>query len=287
MISFVFTMFVRAKASAQRIDDVFKTVNTIIRSHKPEKFISEDRNVEFINVTFSYSKSNEPALRDITFKCNKGETLGIIGSTGSGKTSLVNLIPRFYDVDSGIIKVNGTDIKEINIRELRERIAVVPQKTVLFTGTIMDNLKWGNENAGIEEIQNAAKAAQAHEFIVSFPDGYNTMLGQGGVNLSGGQKQRISNARALIKEPEILVLDDCTSAVDMATENEIKKSLKKFSENLICIVIAQRITSIMNCDNIIVLDNGKIAGQGSHRALMDKCDVYKDIFHSQLGKELE
>lgn len=288
MISNVFTMFVRAKASAERIGEVFEEKNTMIFRENPEK-LSDSQvrgRVDFQNVEFSYSgTSGEPVINNMTFTCMPGETVGIIGSTGSGKSSLVNLIPRFYDATSGSILVNGVNIRELSLEELREKIAVVPQKTVLFTGAIKDNIKWGRENASEEEIEEVAKIAQAHDFINSFPEGYNTLLGQGGVNLSGGQKQRVSIARALIKRPEILILDDCTSAVDMATERKIRDGLKQYIKELTCIVIAQRITSIMDADRILVLDNGRIVGMGSHRELMENCQVYQDIFHSQIGKE--
>jgi len=214
-----------------------------------------------------------------------GETVGIIGSTGSGKSSLVSLIPRFYEVTSGTIKVDEVNIKDIDSKVLRDKIALVPQKTVLFTGTVTDNIKWGKEDANEEQIQEAAKVAQSHEFITTFPEGYNTKLGQGGVNFSGGQKQRVSIARALIKKPEILILDDCTSAVDVATEEKIREALKKYSVGLTSLIIAQRITSVIAADKIIVLDNGLVAGIGRHEELMESCEVYKDIFHSQLGKE--
>ena len=199
---------------------------------------------------------------------------------------MVNLITRFYDVNSGNIKINNIDIKNMDIKKLRDKIAIVPQKIVLFSGTVMDNIKWGKEDATLEEIKEAAQVAQAHEFINSLPEGYNTVLGQGGVNLSGGQKQRISIARALIKKPEILILDDCTSAVDVATEGKIREALKEYSSKLTCIVIAQRITSVMSADRIIVLENGEMVGMGSHEELMENCEVYKDIFRSQIGKEV-
>jgi ATP-binding cassette subfamily B protein len=288
MISNVFTMFVRAKASAERIGEVFEEKNTMIFRENPEKLADSQirGRVDFQNVEFSYSgTSGEPVINNMTFTCMPGETVGIIGSTGSGKSSLVNLIPRFYDATSGSILVNGVNIRELSLEELREKIAVVPQKTVLFTGTIKDNIKWGKENASAREIEEAAIIAQAHDFINNFPEGYNTLLGQGGVNLSGGQKQRVSIARALIKRPEILILDDCTSAVDMATERKIRDELKQYIKELTCIVIAQRITSIMDADRILVLDNGRIVRMGNHRELMENCQVYQDIFHSQIGKE--
>ncbi|MBV6715700.1 ABC transporter ATP-binding protein [Paenibacillus chitinolyticus] len=243
--------------------------------------------VEFENVTFSYEgTSGEPVLRRITFSCEPGQTVGIIGSTGSGKSTLVSLIPRFYDAVSGTVKVNGTDVRELEPSRLREKIAVVPQKTVLFTGTVADNLRWGKEDASPEEMEHAARMAEAHEFIAASPEGYETRLGQGGVNFSGGQKQRLSIARAIVRKPEILILDDCTSAVDAATEARIKDALKKYAEGLTCLLIAQRITSVMDADKIVVLDRGEIVGSGTHDELLGSCRVYREIFQSQMGKEV-
>lgn len=286
MMSHVFTMFIKAKASAERIGEVFAEEDTM-KNREDGKFPREvEGSIEFRDVCFSYYDLNgETLLKNINFKALPGETLGIIGATGSGKSTLVNLIPRFYDVSLGIIKIDGIDVKDINIKDLREIIAIVPQKTMLFTGTILDNIKWGDEKATLKEVEKVAAISQAHEFITSFKEGYNTILGQGGVNLSGGQKQRISIARALIKKPKILILDDCTSAVDVVTESKIRGELKKYLNKTTCILIAQRITSVMSADRIIVLDNGLIAGMGSHEELMKECEIYKDIFRSQIGKE--
>lgn len=252
----------------------------------PEQVTSPGGSVEFNNVTFSYAgAAGDPVLRQISFTCMPGETLGIIGSTGSGKSSLVNLIPRFYDVSSGCVEVGGIDVRNMDPGKLRNRIAVVPQKTILFSGTIAENIAWGRENADITTVIKAAKAAQAHDFISTFPEGYDTQLGQGGVNLSGGQKQRIAIARALAREPEILILDDCTSAVDIITEAKIREALKEYSKNLSCFIITQRISSVMNADKIIVLDNGQLAGLGTHKEMVDTCSVYREIYRSQVGKE--
>jgi ATP-binding cassette subfamily B multidrug efflux pump len=199
----------------------------------------------------------------------------------------VSLIPRFYDADSGTVKIDGVDVKKVDPHKLREKIAVVPQKSVLFTGTVLENIRWGNEEASLEEIEEAAKIAEAHPFVSAFPEGYGTRLGQRGVNLSGGQKQRISIARALVRKPNILILDDCTSAVDMATEARIKDALKKYAAGLTCILIAQRITSVMDADKIIVLDQGEIVGIGKHENLLQSCKVYQEIFQSQIGKEVQ
>jgi ATP-binding cassette subfamily B multidrug efflux pump len=287
MISFVFTMFIRARASAIRIGEVFEEDSKIEVPDNPLEFKEKSGRIDFENVSFSYSGNlNEPVLKNITFSCMPGETVGIIGSTGSGKTTIVSLIPRFYDTTSGVVKVDGVDVKSAALQQLKDKIAVVPQKSVLFTGTVAENIKWGKKDASDEEIEKAAKMACAHDFIVNLPEGYNTLLGQGGVNFSGGQKQRVSIARALIKNPEILILDDCTSAVDVTTEAKIRSSIKKYSKNLTCIIIAQRITSVMDADKIVVLNEGKITAIGNHEQLMGGCEIYREIFRSQLGKEM-
>jgi ATP-binding cassette subfamily B protein len=287
MISNVFNMFIRAKASAERIGEVFDERNTMIEKSDSSIEGKVKGRVDLEKVQFSYAEtSGEPVLKDISFTCMPGETVGIIGSTGSGKTSLINLIPRFYDACSGVVKVDGVDVKDMTMKELREKIAIVPQKTMLFTGTILENIRWGKEKATKEEVEAAAYVSEAHEFVVNFPEGYATMLGQGGVNLSGGQKQRVSIARALIRKPEILILDDCTSAVDVATEAKIRSALKEYSKGLTCLIIAQRISSVMEADRIIVLNNGEIDCIGTHEELMNLSPIYKDIFQSQIGKEV-
>ena len=225
-------------------------------------------------------------MKNITFTIYPGETVGIIGSTGSGKSTLVNLIPRFYDVTGGTLKVDGVDVRRFHPHDLREKIAIVPQKNILFTGSVRENIQWGNERAGMDEIEQAARLAEAHDFISDAPEGYDTMIGQSGVNFSGGQKQRISIARALVRHPEILILDDSTSAVDVATEMRIKAALKKYAKGLTCLLIAQRITSVMDTDKIIVLDEGEVAGLGTHEELLEKCRVYQEIYQSQIGKEV-
>lgn len=286
IISNVFNTFIRAKASAERIGEVFAQENNMaVPEHSREASGVKGR-VDFEHVSFAYSgAAGDPVINNATFTCMPGETVGIIGSTGSGKSSLVHLIPRFYDAVAGAVKVDGVDVKEMDPGKLREKIAIVPQKSVLFTGSILDNIRWGRENATLEEVQKAAEVAQASDFISGFPEGYGTLLGQGGVNLSGGQKQRVSIARALVRKPEILILDDSTSAVDVATEAKIREALKKYSVGLTCLIIAQRITSVMNADKVIVLDHGDVVGIGTHEELMQSCEVYQDIFRSQIGKE--
>lgn len=280
----VLNMFIRAKASAERIGEVFEVENTIFTKDKAVKIKEPKGLLEFENVYFKYHSDSRYVLEEINFTVNPGETLAIIGSTGSGKTTLVNLIPRFYDVTEGKIKIDGVDVRDIDLNELREKIGIVPQKVLLFTGSIKDNIKWGDENASDEEVERVAKIAQAHDFIMSFNEGYDTYLGQGGVNLSGGQKQRISIARALIKKPTILILDDSTSAVDLITERNIRRSLKEYLQDITTILIAQRITSVMDADKILVMDRGRIVGMGTHHELLDTCEVYKDIYISQIGK---
>lgn len=294
MISMVFIMFVRAKASAGRISEVFSeenrmadVANPLDKKRKNQQSPCTKGQIDFHNVSFSYEgASGEPVLKNITSTCLPGETIGIIGSTGSGKSSLINLIPRFYDVSEGSVEVDGIDVREYNLKDLRAKIAVVPQQTMLFTGTIEENIRWGKENATEEEIKQAAAIAEVESFINASPEGYDTLLGQGGINLSGGQKQRLSIARALVKQPEILILDDSTSAVDVVTEAKIKKALKEYAAGLTCIIITQRISSIMDADKILVLDDGKLVGSGTHEQLMADCQVYQEIHHSQLGKEV-
>ena len=288
MITMVFNVFIRARASAVRIAEVFAEEDSM--TWETDSF--EDRgfgpgSIEFDRVTFSYDGAEgAPVLKEISFFVPSGTTLGIIGSTGSGKSTLASLIPRFYDAVSGTVRVGGTDVRKLNPRALRERIALVPQKSVLFTGTIADNIRWGKQDASMEEIEHAARLAEAHPFIAELPEGYHTRIGQRGVNLSGGQKQRIAIARALVRKPDILILDDCTSAVDAATEARIKESLKQYAKGLTCLIIAQRISSVMDADRILVLDNGEIAGLGTHEALLKECRVYQEIYQSQVGKEV-
>lgn len=282
----VLNMYIRAKASAERIGEVFKAENTILTKDAPIPIIGVKGQLEFEKVYFRYHSGSRYVLEDIDFSAKPGETLAIIGSTGAGKSTLINLIPRFYDVTEGKIKIDDIDIKDISFNELREKIGIVPQKVLLFTGSIKDNIKWGDKDATDEEVEKVAKIAQAHGFIMSFNEGYDTYLGQGGVNLSGGQKQRISIARALIKKPTILILDDSTSAVDLITERNIRKGLKEYLKDTTTILIAQRITSVMDAEKILVMDRGKIVGIGIHEELMKDCEIYQDIYHSQIGKEV-
>lgn len=284
MMTRVLNMYTRARASAERIGEVFAEKNTIFETPSPVRLNNIKGHVEFEHVYFKYHSNWKYVLEDINFSINSGEMLGIIGSTGSGKTSLINLIPRFYDVNEGKVKIDGIDVKKMDLNQLRDSIAIVPQKSLLFTGSILDNIKWGYEEASFEEVVKVSKIAQAHDFITSFNEGYNTYVGQGGVNLSGGQKQRISIARALIKKPSILILDDSTSAVDLITEKEIREGLKGFLKDTTTILIAQRITTVMDTDKILVMDNDRIVGIGTHEELLKNCQVYMDIYSSQIGK---
>ncbi|KIL37332.1 ABC transporter [Cohnella kolymensis] len=288
VISWVMTLFVRAKASTTRIGEVFAQNSTMEWKEDAQFHPGTKGRIDFEGVSFSYKgSSGTPVIRQVTFSCLPGQTVGIIGSTGSGKSSLVGLIPRYYDADSGVIRVDGVDVRDVDPRKLREKIAVVPQKTVLFTGTILENIRWGKDGAAEEEVREAAQIAQADGFISGLPEGYLSELGQRGVNLSGGQKQRIAIARALVRKPEILILDDCTSALDVDTEARIKQGLKAYAADLTCILIAQRVISVMDTDQIVVLDHGEVAGIGDHDTLLQDCRVYREIYQSQVGKELQ
>lgn len=241
--------------------------------------------IEFHNVSFRYPNADEDVLSDISFVAKPGETTAIIGSTGSGKSTLINLIPRFYDVTKGKILLDGTDIRKIKQHTLRERLGFVPQKGVLFTGTIESNIKFGKENASEKEVIRAARIAQALEFIEAKPEGYESPISQGGTNVSGGQKQRLSIARAIAKAPDIFIFDDSFSALDYKTDATLRKTLKEELSDKCIIIVAQRISTIMHAEQILVLDNGKIVGKGTHKDLLAGCEVYRQIASSQLSKE--
>ncbi len=278
----------RAMASAKRISEVLNTEVDLSDEGalRPDAVVTAGK-VEFKDVCFKYYKDNENyVLENINFTANPGEIVGIIGGTGSGKTSMVQLIPRLYDCDAGEVLVDGVNVKDYSLKNLREGVGMVLQKNVLFSGTIMDNLKWGDENATVEEVQAAAESAQAHNFVSSFTDGYDTELGQGGVNVSGGQKQRLCIARALLKKPKILILDDSTSAVDTATERKIREAFEGELKDTTKIIIAQRISSVKDADRILVIDDGQIVGEGTHASLFRDCEAYREICISQEEKEV-
>ena len=280
MVSMLMLQLTRAKACGDRVVEVLDTEIDIVNPENPFKPTEPKGEVEFKNVSFGYNEGMD-ILTDVSFKAKAGSVVGIIGSTGCGKSSLVNLIPRLYDVSGGEILVDGVNVKDYDIEALRELIGVVLQKNVLFTGTIKENIKWGKQDATDEEIISACKAAQAHDFIMSQPDGYDTELSQGGLNLSGGQKQRLCIARAIIKQPKILILDDSTSAVDTATEAKIRECFYKELKDTTVLIIAQRISSVAQADEIIVLDDGKIDSVGNHEELMQTSEIYQEIYKTQ------
>lgn len=291
MLAMVLLQSSRAVASLKRITEILDTeVDLTDEAAGRKDAVITKGDIEFRNVSFSYykdgSEEREKVLSDISFCIRAGETVGIIGSTGCGKTSLVQLIPRLYDTDTGEVLVDGINVKDYSLRHLRDSVSMVLQKNVLFSGTIEENLRWGDENADRETVMAAASAAQAADFIASFPQQYETSLSQGGVNVSGGQKQRLCIARALLKRPKILILDDSTSAVDTATEAEIRKSFSASLKETTKIIIAQRITSVMDADQIIVMEEGRIVGMGSHEEMMVRCGAYREIYESQMDKEV-
>ncbi len=289
MLSMVFLQSSRASASMKRINEIFDTEIGLNDDHakNKDKKVTEGR-VEFKNVSFGYSGENgrkDLVLEGISFTAEPGQTIGIIGSTGSGKTSLVQLIPRLYDVTGGEVLVDGVNVKEYSLKHLREGVGMVLQKNILFSGTIEENLRWGNEDAPMEDVIRFSESAQADPFVKTFKNGYDTEMGQGGVNVSGGQKQRLCIARALLKRPKILILDDSTSAVDTATEAKIRESLYHDLKDTTKIIIAQRISSVQEADQILVLEDGKIIGHGTHEELLKTCETYSEIYTTQIGNQ--
>ena len=280
MLIMLIAQFFMSQASAKRILEVINEVPDI-RDDEATVTEVKDGSIEFKNVSFKYSGAPNPVISNASFKIESGEMVGIIGATGSAKTSLVQLIPRLYDVAEGEVLVGGVNVKDYKIHELREEVSMVLQKNVLFSGTIADNLRWGNKEATDEELKNACEIADAHSFVSSFPDGYQTDLGQGGVNVSGGQKQRLCIARAILKKPKILILDDSTSAVDTYTDSKIRAGLRNSIPDTTKIIIAQRISSVSDCDKIIILDNGGINDIGNHEELLARNEIYQDIYNSQ------
>lgn len=281
--------FTKALASAGRINEVFAMKPGIVDGNEKESAVQQTEEpktaVSMEDVTFYYQKSKEPALEHISFTAKKGETIGIIGGTGSGKSTLVSLIPRFYDVTEGRVFVNGKDVREYKVENLRSKVGMVPQKAVLFHGTIRDNMKMGREDASDEEIFEALKTAQALEIVENKPGKLDTVLSEGGKNLSGGQRQRLTIARALVRNPEVLILDDSTSALDFATDANLRKAIAEDTNNMTVFIVSQRAASIMHADKIIVLDDGQMVGYGTHQELLKQCEVYQEICYSQFSKE--
>lgn len=280
--------FTKASASAARVNEVFETVSSVPETNH-EAVISQNENgmpkIEFVHVSVSYNGTDKFAVRDLSAAINDGETVGIIGGTGSGKSTLVNLIPRFYDATKGNVLIDGINVKDYPFEQLRSKIGMVPQETVLFTGTIESNLRWGNENASQEQLNNALHIAQASEFVEKLPDGIKTPVNQGGKNFSGGQRQRLTIARALVGSPEILILDDSSSALDFATDAALRKAIKNETKDMTVLLVSQRVSTIKRADKIIVLDDGEVAGIGTHEKLMQSCETYQEICLSQLSRD--
>jgi hypothetical protein len=286
MITAISIMLPRANVAAGRICEVLEMEPSV---NDPEEPVMPDKQekgtVEFDHVSFAYPEAGENVINDITFKAEKGQTVAIIGSTGSGKSTLVNLIPRFYDATKGCVKVDGVDVRNMTQHELRDRLGYVPQKGVLFSGTIDSNIRYGKPDMPEEDVKLAAQIAQSDDFIEAKPEGYKAPISQGGNNVSGGQKQRLSIARAIAKKPEILIFDDSFSALDFKTDSKLRKALKEKTKDITTIIVAQRISTILNADQIIVLDDGNMAGIGTHKELMKNCEVYRQIAMSQLSEE--
>ena len=284
MASMMFVMVPRAAVSAKRINEVLE-MKPSFQDEGTEKANIQQGTLEFENVSFSYPGAEKPALSDISFKARPGEITAIIGGTGSGKSTLVNLIPRFYDISSGVIRVNGVDIRKMPADEVRSKLGFVPQKSILFTGTIAENILFGKQDASQSEIVHAARTAQAEDFIARMTDGYNSEIEQGGSNLSGGQKQRLSIARALIRKPDVYIFDDSFSALDFKTDAKLRAALKAETKNATVLLVAQRVSTVVDADRIIVLDEGEIVGMGTHQELLKSNDVYREIALSQLSEE--
>ena len=283
MLSMIFVMVTMSMASAERIAEVINETSSLSNPAQPVTEVA-DGSIVFEHVDFSYrAESEEPVLKDINLEIHAGETIGIIGGTGSAKSSLVNLISRLYDVTAGTVSVGGVDVRKYDMEALRNQVSVVLQKNVLFSGTILDNLRWGDKNATKEDCIRVCKMACAHEFIEQFPDQYETYIEQGGSNVSGGQKQRLCIARALLKKPKILILDDSTSAVDTATDSKIRQAFATEIPDTTKLIIAQRVSSVQNADKVVVMDNGRVVDFGTHEELLEKSEIYRDVYESQTG----
>jgi ATP-binding cassette subfamily B multidrug efflux pump len=281
----IITQMSQAAASADRVFEILDAHNEVTDKPGALPLPPVQGNVAFDDVSFRYFGSSEPVLKSVSFQAEPGQTVAILGATGSGKSSIINLIPRFYDVTGGKVLIDGHDVRDVTLESLRTQIGIVLQETNLFTGTIRDNIAFGRPDAADEQVQAAAKAAAAHDFILSFPEGYNTPVGERGTTLSGGQKQRIAIARALLLDPAILILDDSTSSVDVQTEVLIQHALDRLMKGRTSFVIAQRISTVLNADTILVLDKGRIAAQGKHQELMETSEIYAEIYRSQLVED--
>ena len=282
MMGMIITQFGQASASADRIFEILDAKNDITDKPTASKLPAVTGNVKFEDVTFRYFGGGDPVLSNVTFEAKSGETIALLGATGSGKTTIINLLPRFYDPTEGRITIDGHDLRDVTLESLRSQIGIVLQETTLFSGSIRDNIAFGKPDASQEEIEAAAQAAQAHDFIMSFPEGYNTHVGERGTTLSGGQKQRVAIARALLLNPRILILDDSTSSVDLNTEAAIQSALDILMKGRTSFVIAQRISTVMNADKILVLEKGKVVAMGKHADLLEDDPIYAEIYNSQI-----
>lgn len=291
VVSNLIILFTKAASSAARINEVLDTTASVTNPEHPLNLSQaskpETPAIVFDHVTFGYNATGDPALKDVSVSIHRGETVGIIGGTGSGKSTFVNLIPRFYDVMSGEVRIDGVNVKDYDLSDLRSKIGVVPQKALLFSGTIADNIRMGAEHASEDQVKRAAAVTQADEFIAKLPDGYGTLVSRGGINLSGGQKQRLTIARAVAANPEILILDDASSALDFATDAALRRSLKEYSLGMTVLLVSQRVSTIRQADHIIVLEDGRIAGIGTHEQLRQDCEAYREICASQLSDSEE
>jgi ATP-binding cassette subfamily B protein len=285
MFGMIVTQMGQASASAERIFEILDAKSDIVDKPDAQKLPDVKGDVKFENVTFRYFSGGEPVLNKVSFEAKSGETIALLGATGSGKTTIINLLPRFYDPSEGSITIDGHDLRDVTLDSLRSQIGIVLQETTLFSGTIRENIAFGKPDATLDEIQKAAQAAAAHDFIMSFPDGYDTHVGERGTTLSGGQKQRVAIARALLLGPRILILDDSTSSVDLTTEAQIQRALETLMQGRTSFVIAQRIGTVINADKILVLDKGEIVAQGKHADLMEEEPIYAEIYNSQLLPE--
>jgi ATP-binding cassette subfamily B protein len=285
MLIMVFIMLPRAQISARRINEVLDTELTIKNGSLKSDKSNEKGEIEFRNVSFKYPDASDYVLENVSFKANKGETVAFIGSTGSGKSTIINLIPRFYDVTTGKVLVDGVNVKDYKLEDLRNKMGYVPQKGMLFSGTIESNIRYGKEDATQEEIEEALEVSQAKEFVSKLDEGLNYSIAQGGTNVSGGQRQRLCIARAIVRKPEIFIFDDSFSALDYKTDKVLRTALKEYTKDSTKLIVAQRIGTIIDADKIVVLDQGKVVGIGKHQELLKNCEVYKEIALSQLTKE--